>query len=98
MEKTRPILYGVSDYAEMRKANAWFIDRTAKIRDLESTRYAVFLRPRRFGLEHTETKLYVIIDEYDNFTNTILAESGLAAYEDVHKIETILSVRRKEET
>jgi hypothetical protein len=50
------------------------------------------------GLEHTETKLYVIIDEYDNFTNTILAESGLAAYEDVHKIETILSVRRKEET
>ena len=187
MEKTRPILYGVSDYAEMRKANAWFIDRTAKIRDLESTRYAVFLRPRRFGksllvsmlqayydvtfadrfeeyfggtdiganptdehgrylvlkfdfsavskdsakvlesfdeyaalrcdtfarqyadrlpggladrildtvgvcgklnvivagLEHTETKLYVIIDEYDNFTNTILAESGLAAYNDL---------------
>ena len=49
MEKTRPILYGVSDYAEMRKANAWFIDRTAKIRDLEGTRYALFLRPRRFG-------------------------------------------------
>ena len=49
MEKTRPILYGVSDYAEIRKANAWFIDRTAKIRDLERTRYALFLRPRRFG-------------------------------------------------
>ena len=49
MEKTRPILYGVSDYAEIRKANAWFIDRTAKIRDLEGTRYALFLRPRRFG-------------------------------------------------
>ena len=49
MEKTRPILYGVSDYAEIRKANAWFIDRTAKIRDLEETRYALFLRPRRFG-------------------------------------------------
>ena len=49
MEKTRPILYGVSDYAEVRKANGWFIDRTAKIRDLEATRYAVFLRPRRFG-------------------------------------------------
>ena len=30
MEKTRPILYGVADYAELRKANAWFIDRTAK--------------------------------------------------------------------
>ncbi len=49
MEKTRPILYGVADYAEIRKANAWFIDRTAKIRDLEATAYEVFLRPRRFG-------------------------------------------------
>ena len=187
MEKTRPILYGVADYAELRKANAWFIDRTAKIRDLEATRYAVFLRPRRFGkslltsilqayydvkfadrfeeffagtdiganpteergsylvmkfdfsavskdpaevmgsfdayaalrcdtfarqyvdrlpgglaerilktpgvcgklneivagLEQTENKLYVIIDEYDNFTNTILAESGLDAYNEL---------------
>ncbi|MBO7687153.1 MAG: AAA family ATPase, partial [Kiritimatiellae bacterium] len=49
MEKTRPILYGVADYAELRKANAWFVDRTVKIRDLEATRYAMFLRPRRFG-------------------------------------------------
>ena len=184
MEKTRPILYGVADYAEIRKANAWFVDRTAKIRDLETTRYAVFLRPRRFGkslltsileayydvqyaerfdeffagtdiganpteergkylilrfdfasiakepgkveedfdykaalqcdtfarryrniitgeladrilsapdsgkklsqicqgLKGSGHKLYVIIDEYDNFTNTILAESGLNAY------------------
>ena len=184
MEKTRPILYGVSDYAEMRKANAWFVDRTAKIRDLEATRYALFLRPRRFGkslwtsileayydvryadrfdeffsgtdigenptnergkylvlrfdfasiskdankvqedfdykaslqcdtfarsyrniltdeladrilkapdvgkklaqiylgLKGTERKLYVIIDEYDNFTNTILAEYGVDTY------------------
>ncbi len=185
MEKTRPILYGVTDYAEIRKSNGWFIDRTAKIRDLEATRYAVFLRPRRFGkslftsileayydmryvdrfdfffagtdiganptdnrgkylvlkfdfsavskdaskvqddfndyasrccnafarnyrdslpegladrildapdvgkkfneiavsLKGTEVKLYVIIDEYDNFTNTILAEYGQAAYD-----------------
>ena len=185
MEKTRPILYGVSDYAELRKRNGWFIDRTAKIRDLEATHYAVFLRPQRFGkslftsileayydvryaerfdfffkgtdiganptdehgkylvlrfdfasitkdvdkvqgdfdykaslqcdtfarnyrelltgeladrilkapdvgkklaqiylgLKGTDTKLYVIIDEYDNFTNTILAEHGQSAYE-----------------
>ena len=184
MEKIRPILYGVSDYAEMRRANAWFVDRTAKIRDLEGTRYALFLRPRRFGkslwtsileayydvryaerfdfffsgtdigenptdergkylilrfdfsavskdaalvqddfndyaclrcdtfardyaklipsdlaerifkaptvgkklneiasgLQHTDKKLYIIIDEYDNFTNTILAEHGVEAY------------------
>ena len=187
MEKTRPILYGVADYAEIRRAGAWFLDRTAKIRDLEATRYAVFLRPRRFGksllvtmlhayydvnfadrfeeffggtdiganptdehgkylvmkfdfsavskdaskvqgsfdeyaalrvdtfareyaqrlpeglserilcaqgacaklnvafagLAHTSLKLYVLIDEYDNFTNTILAESGLNVYNEL---------------
>ena len=187
MEETRPILYGVADYAQLRKANAWFIDRTAKIRDLEGTRYAMFLRPRRFGkslllsmlqyyydvafadrfdelfggtdigaaptvehggylvlyfdfsgiskeadkvqedfdfyvalrcdsfardyarvlpeglaeriLEASDSrkkmnvivsglrsgtdKLYVLIDEYDNFTNTILAESGEKAYNDL---------------
>ena len=187
MEKTRPILYGVADYAELRKRNGWFIDRTAKIRDLEATHYAVFLRPRRFGksllvtmlhayydvnfadrfdeffggtdiganpteehgkylvmkfdfsavskdaskvqgsfdeyaalrvdtfareyahrlpeglserilcaqgacaklnitfagLAHTSLKLYVLIDEYDNFTNKILAESGLNAYNEL---------------
>lgn len=187
MEKTRPILYGVADYAEIRKANAWFVDRTAKIRNLETTRYAMFLRPRRFGksllvsmleyyydiafadsfaklfggtdigenpteehgrylvlkfdfsavsknvhavqedfnaysglccdtfarkyaaelpdgladrvldasgvtmklneiflgMRSTPRKLYVIIDEYDNFTNTILAENGQKAYDDL---------------
>ena len=49
MEEPRPILYGVSDYAQIRKKNAWFVDRTAKIRDLEKVAYALFLRPRRFG-------------------------------------------------
>ena len=187
MEKTRPILYGVADYAQIRKKNGWFVDRTAKIRDLEATAYAVFLRPRRFGKsfivsmlqyyydvafadrfeelfggtdiganpteEHgkylalyfdfsgisketgkvlddfdyyvslrcdtfardyaallpdglaerilkapdsrkkmneivsgvrsSKGKLYVFIDEYDNFTNTILAESGQKAYDDL---------------
>ena len=187
MEETRPILYGVADYAWIRKKNAWFVDRTAKIRDLEAIAYAVFLRPRRFGkslltsileayydvryadrldeffagtdigadptdergsylilrfdfasvtkepgkvqsdfdckvalqcdtfarryrdvitgeladrilsapdsgkklsqiyqgLKGTGHRLYVIIDEYDNFTNTILAESGEEAYNEL---------------
>ncbi len=187
MESTRPILYGVADYAEIRKSKAWFVDRTAKIRDLEATRYALFLRPRRFGkslllsmlrayydvqfadrfdeffagtdiganptdehgkylvlyfnfsavskdlrqvedsfnayaslccdafartyahmlpeglsrrildasgvvaklgeisigLQNSGLKLYVLIDEYDNFTNTILAESGQSAYDEL---------------
>ncbi len=185
--ETRPILYGVADYAEIRKANAWFVDRTAKIRELEKVRYALFLRPRRFGkslllsiieayydiryadrfeelfggtdiganptnehnkylvlrfdfsavskeigkvqgdfdfkaslqcdafarkyraeltdeladrilkaadcgkklaeiatgLKGTASKLHVLIDEYDNFTNTVLAESGLNAYNEL---------------
>ena len=187
MNDIRPILYGVSDYAEIRKSNAWFVDRTAKIRDLEKVRYAMFLRPRRFGksllcsileayydidcegrfdelfhgtdiganpteernkylmlrfdfsavdknvgrvqsdfdykvsvqcdffarkyrdqlhdgvlerilaapdggkklseimsgLRESGRELYIIVDEYDNFTNTILAESGLNAYNDL---------------
>ena len=187
MDDSRPILYGVADYAEIRKANAWFVDRTAKIRDLETTRYAMFLRPRRFGkslfvsmleyyydiafadsfaklfggtdigadptdehsgylilkfdfsavsknvhavqedfnaysglccdtfarkyaaelpdglagrvlgasgvtmklneiflgMRSSPRKLYVVIDEYDNFTNTILAESGVNAYNEL---------------
>lgn len=32
------------------------------------------------NLKGTGIKLYVLIDEYDNFTNTILAEHGLDAY------------------
>ena len=42
MEKTRPILYGVVDYAQIRKKNAWFVDRTAKLRDLEDIAYGSF--------------------------------------------------------
>ena len=59
MDDTRPILYGVADYAQIRKKNAWFVDRTAKIRDLEATAYVVFLRPRRFG-----KSLFVSMLEY----------------------------------
>ena len=35
------------------------------------------------SLKGTGIKLYVIIDEYDNFTNTILAESGQDAYDEL---------------
>ena len=49
MEGLKKILYGVSDYARIRKENGWFIDRTGFIRELENTAFAMFLRPRRFG-------------------------------------------------
>ena len=60
MADPRPILYGVSDYALMRKKNAWFVDRTAKLRDLEKVAYALFLRPRRFG----KSLLCAILEAY----------------------------------
>ncbi len=43
MEKTRPILYGVADFAEFRRANAWFIDGTAKSRDMEDIAHAALI-------------------------------------------------------
>ena len=49
MAKAKPILYGVSDFVLMRTKGAYYIDRTAYIREMENTRYVMFLRPRRFG-------------------------------------------------
>ena len=45
----KKIMYGVTDFALMRAENAYFVDRTGLIRELENTRYAMLLRPRRFG-------------------------------------------------
>lgn len=49
MANAKPILYGVSDFVRMRTEGAYYIDRTAYIRELEKTSYVMFLRPRRFG-------------------------------------------------
>ena len=49
MDDLKKIMYGVTDFALMRRENAYFVDRTGLIRELEKTRYAMFLRPRRFG-------------------------------------------------
>ena len=49
MDSLKQIMYGVTDFALMRTENAYFVDRTGLIRELEKTRYAMFLRPRRFG-------------------------------------------------
>ena len=35
MAKAKPILYGVSDFVRMRTEGAYYIDRTAYIRELE---------------------------------------------------------------
>lgn len=49
MDGLKQIMYGVTDFARMRRENAYFVDRTGLIRELEKTSYAMFLRPRRFG-------------------------------------------------
>ena len=49
MGTMKQIMYGVTDFARIRAENGYFVDRTALIRELEKTRYALFPRPRRFG-------------------------------------------------
>ena len=49
MSELKQIMYGVTDFVLMRRENAYFVDRTGLIPELEKTRYAMFLRPRRFG-------------------------------------------------
>lgn len=49
MADEKKLLYGVSDFAELRARNGWFVDRTDKIRTLAGIPFALFLRPRRFG-------------------------------------------------
>ena len=69
MDGLKKIMYGVTDFPLMRKENAYFVDRTALIRDLEQTRYAMFLRPRRFGksLLCAILQCYYDIDYADRF-------------------------------
>ena len=45
MANAKLILYGVSDFVLMRTEGAYYIDRTAYIRELEKTRYVMFLIP-----------------------------------------------------
>ena len=45
----KQIMYGVTDFARMRRENGYFVDRTGMIRKLEKSPYVLFLRPRRFG-------------------------------------------------
>lgn len=47
MPKTIP--YGIGNYAELVEKNAYFVDKTAYVAQLEAIRNPVFLRPRRFG-------------------------------------------------
>ena len=69
MAKMKQIMYGVTDFALIRAENGYFVDRTALIRELEKTSYALFLRPRRFGksLLCSILQCYYDVDYADRF-------------------------------
>jgi len=62
MKKTIP--YGVSDYEELIRDNAYFVDKTKYIKFLESIKNPIFLRPKRFG----KSMFCRILDCYYNIT------------------------------
>lgn len=67
----KKIPYGISDYNSIRTENYYYVDKTEFIVKLEklSTKYPVFLRPRRFGksLLVSTLQYYYDILEKDNF-------------------------------
>ncbi|MBQ9368102.1 MAG: AAA family ATPase, partial [Victivallales bacterium] len=48
-DNVKTIPYGVSDFANMRELNGYYVDNTWGIPLLEALPYQMFLRPRRFG-------------------------------------------------
>ena len=44
-----PIPYGESDFRQIRRNGALYVDKTRFVRRLEEQRYAFLIRPRRFG-------------------------------------------------
>ena len=48
-DNVKTIPYGVSDFANMRSLNGYYVDNTWGIPLLEALPYQMFLRPRRFG-------------------------------------------------
>lgn len=80
--------YGISDYESMVVENRHYVDRTNYISILENitqSKFLFFLRPRRFGkaetvvarlfnsIKATSHKIYLLIDEYDHFTNELVS-------------------------
>ena len=68
MENKRKIPYGVINWAEMVR-ECLFVDNTAYIRELESCKTPVFLRPKRFGKSVVCSMLahYYDVDRKDRF-------------------------------
>ena len=56
----QPIPYGMADFRAMRLGGYLYVDKTRFLHDLEDERYALLLRPRRFG----KTCLLSLLEHY----------------------------------
>ena len=65
------------------RRNGWlYVDKTCFLRPLEDERYDLGRLTELFAYAGERgIPLYVLIDEYDNFANTVLAHRGREAYE-----------------
>ncbi|MCL2063036.1 MAG: ATP-binding protein [Candidatus Cloacimonetes bacterium] len=49
MEKIKTIQYGISSFADISENNAYYVDKTMFIPEIEKTKFNFLIRPRRFG-------------------------------------------------
>ncbi len=70
-DKLKRLPYGMTDFATIRCENCFYVDKTEFIPKLEDVRFALFLRPRRFGksLFTNMLKAYYDINYADRFDN-----------------------------
>jgi len=78
---TKEIIYAAPSYADLRRDNGYFVDKTEYIARLEKIQNPIFLRPRRFGksfmcsmLDHYYNLLYK--DEFEElFSDTWIGQN-----------------------
>ncbi|MCL2065783.1 MAG: ATP-binding protein [Candidatus Cloacimonetes bacterium] len=69
MEKIKTIQYGISSFADISGRNAYYVDKTMFIPEIEKTPFNFLIRPRRFGKSMflTMLALYYDIANKNNF-------------------------------
>ena len=69
MEKIKSIQYGISSFADISERNAYYVDKTMFIPEIEKTPFNFLIRPRRFGKSMflSMLALYYDIANKENF-------------------------------
>ena len=69
MEKIKTIQYGISSFADISENNAYYVDKTMFIPEIEKTKFNFLIRPRRFGKSMflSMLALYYDIANKENF-------------------------------